>query len=950
MGKLNLTLDEATLLKTYRISSLAPSRWEDIDHDAGGSVAGALSNEQREGENDPLGLLRGIDVEGMDLETKASILVSSKSFDPKAFLSTIHPNATYQDLAQGVRHLQAALDSRSEAIRVLVEDNFDRFVAVKSSTDTLYETMKQRDGFLEGSETGEYGTGSLREKLKQATVKADQVFIPVLENASKATKVRSTLSVFDRSKFFFNLPGSLAEYIEQGKYEAALRDYKKGKFLLESRPGQLLPNAAGIDASTDFDRQQRRIFDKVWVAVEKVMTEMKNTLLTKLREPSRGIDEQEKTIEILLDLSVPDAVWVYLDSQHRHIMEQMRDSHKKCKAAFDEAIINMPPEATDKSKQVDHLRECLSAQESRQTEPVFAQSPSAEAWNGVLALVKNDSEVMLTGLPMFWRIGRGHLDGKFKKVQTTSVRSSQQAQAMALDIVKLYVSLLSEFFALSDKSVVSPSSTEPPPPPFVPVGTNSAITAFYLLKIIAEINDCVNDVAGIELGMEANSTMKSLLESARWMFEDALAAAWCRDANLIYLLETWELSPAEPSTTHFLTRLHFFQRHNISSALKIAGGSENSSSSSSKSKKNNVPADFAAKVAKTFFDALTLFLDGLLQLVNEDSPVPLPDQLPAKATQTTTSVRAAFDFTDANSRLLLVVSNLGHMGRSLFPSLISQFEASFAVSVDSERRTLMDVVQEMDRLMFDYYIKQKSATVNTILRDGIINSRIDWFDTPRPTEIRTYMYDVLLFLVGVHAQVSSVAKSLLERSLHALVEDLAREALECFTKVERFGMGGMLRATLEIEFMHQTMVQYVTPAASQTLTQIYGAISQAYTRKPGGTENLQQELDGVKKTLGETRRATAIDFLCFRPPRKDKDKEKGKDGKDGENERGSSARPSARSATSERGERIELGSSRSTRTRDSEKSDRKDRDRDPSRTRAGGVDRSDTASGRTYRD
>lgn len=78
--------------------------------------------------------------------------------------------------------------------------------------------------------------------------------------------------------------------------------------------------------------------------------------------------------------------------------------------------------------------------------------------------------------------------------------------------------------------------------------------------------------------------------------------------------------------------------------------------------------------------------------------------------------------------------------------------------------------------------------------------------------------------------------------------------------------------------MHQTLVQYVTPAASQTLTQIYAAISQAYTRRPGGTENLQLELDGVKRTLSDTRRATAIDFLCFRPARKeekDKDKERG---------------------------------------------------------------------------
>ena len=63
--------------------------------------------------------------------------------------------------------------------------------------------------------------------------------------------------------------------------------------------------------------------------------------------------------------------------------------------------------------------------------------------------------------------------------------------------------------------------------------------------------------------------------------------------------------------------------------------------------------------------------------------------------------------------------------------------------------------------------------------------------------------------------------------------------------------------------MHQTLGRYVTPAAAKTLSELYNRISQAYARRPGD-ENLQANLDGVKKILAETRRATGIEFLCFR--------------------------------------------------------------------------------------
>lgn len=44
--------------------------------------------------------------------------------------------------------------------------------------------------------------------------KADTVFFPILENALKAQKLQSTLSIFEKSKFFFNLPGSILASIK----------------------------------------------------------------------------------------------------------------------------------------------------------------------------------------------------------------------------------------------------------------------------------------------------------------------------------------------------------------------------------------------------------------------------------------------------------------------------------------------------------------------------------------------------------------------------------------------------------------------------------------------------------------------------------------------------------------------------------------------------------------
>lgn len=183
-------------------------------------------------------------------------------------------------------------------------------------------------------------------------------------------------------------------------------------------------------------------------------------------------------------------------------------------------------------------------------------------------------------------------------------------------------------------------------------------------------------------------------------------------------------------------------------------------------------------------------------------------------------------------RLLLVIANFGHLTKILIPSMITQLENAFGISLEVDRQvscgdlgspcnegltsilqTLMTVVGELDKTLFDGYLKPKASVVTSIMRAGILDPKMDWYETPQPTgrlsllrrpdvdslvptEIRTYMYQTLMYLVKIHAQVSSVSEQLVERTICSLVDDLSEEALRCFKQVKRFGMGGMLRVSV----------------------------------------------------------------------------------------------------------------------------------------------------------
>ena len=182
--------------------------------------------------------------------------------------------------------------------------------------------------------------------------------------------------------------------------------------------------------------------------------------------------------------------------------------------------------------------------------------------------------------------------------------------------------------------------------------------------------------------------------------------------------------------------------------------------------------------------------------------------------------------------------------------------------MEEDLTTVGEVSSQLDGILFDDYVKRKSRAVSEILEQGILAEGIDWERIGKPVAVHAFIYRALLALVQTHAHVRSVAEPLVTRTITRLVDDLTGTTLASFQRIPRFGLGGMLQATLEIEFLHQTLSAFIGPQAEARLKQVYETISVRYKRVD--TENLQAELERVKQILVASRKATALEFLCFR--------------------------------------------------------------------------------------
>ncbi|KAJ2349033.1 Exocyst complex component S5, partial [Coemansia erecta] len=390
-----------------------------------------------------------------DMAYRAQFSISSRSFSPAAFMHTVHGDTPYGEMVQGARLLRESVTQGTEALKILVHNNFDRFVDARIKIDQLYEEMKTRSL----NDRAEFGTRAFNQSLQSTTHKADEIYNPIIERRARAEKIRSTLSVIERYKFYFNLPSSLIEYTRKGRFDVAVREYKKGRQLLQA----VTDDDVGNSSSAMTDDQQAtalgKIFQHVWNEVQESVVELRNALFRRLGQPSRPYSEQENVIRHLLEIDPgeTDPVAFYLERQHMWIVEKMEEDYREHRlkavqpvyrgagAASKVAAASAGREPTlDTERRADELSRALNI-ESFEDFPAFSHGRDAEfhAWKQIYAAVRALSQTLVRRLPDFWKLCQAYMEEMYQKPAAPGV-GRRRRQGLNLEKVSKCHTLLEE--------------------------------------------------------------------------------------------------------------------------------------------------------------------------------------------------------------------------------------------------------------------------------------------------------------------------------------------------------------------------------------------------------------------------------------------------------------------------------------------------------------------------
>ncbi|CZT00710.1 related to SEC5 protein [Rhynchosporium graminicola] len=862
-----------------------------------------------------------------DPRLRNRFLLSSTTFSPALFLSQVHSTASTQSLLDGLDVLSRSIDQKSASLKVLVESNFERFVRAKATIDNVYTEMKyrgleppqtpqprrahsrhaSRNSFRtsSGNQAGmaiatpdvrkknaltkesEYGVLGIKTPLLDVSAKAEEVWGPALGGREKEDSLKVMGGTVERYKELYEVGAAVTDSIKRKDYESIVEEYTKAKRFADN--ARRLSDALGSTPPTDSQIFQLLLAARVWKDVEDQIEGFK-------RETWRRLIAMQ---------SVPTRTGGQgaLQDQHMELIGVLLELGSKIQTTSERSKI-----------EIEILRRRLANNDRPTTQMIASHLRSLGRHNGEDKPTSVDSteiidlwEKLHTFLSImlgrdgilgevveFWQTVQSFIDGKAQKALPVGIDGASRehhrlSDQGTIDLQKGTVELIDMIReTLRDTRFHLDPNNLPPPSPkrgetwekhaFWPPWSNSLSGVHYLGKLLVLVGTGASEMAAVSpVGNGDGSALerlRGLVGEARERCVIAICAAWNKDAENIKVLEDWRRSPEKRDLTRMPAYFGAFESAVLTGMQKILYISEAMAKSDSTNVVLPPPAKLLQMVRSQFVTTLYRSLSGMVENAEksfkkaDDDWTTDNDGLASPvAMVVATSIGAGtVNASDRNVRMLLTLSNLQALRTDVVPHLTTQFENAFSVKLTEETKTIRDVLGQIDARLFQSYTRPAVNALSVTIREGILSP--DWSpkSTEKPREVRAYVYEALLSLVLVHSQVSTTASTLTAQVLSYLLEQTSRELLEAFKARQRYNLAELMQATLDLEFVAQTLSQYTTERASEIQSSIYQELDK-------GTDNdarskLQAELPEMRAVLKRLRDGSKSEFACFKKSRR----------------------------------------------------------------------------------
>lgn len=813
---------------------------------------------QTNASQDPLGT--GTDVFGYklteeqleDFYPEGSGNILSDNFHPGWFLLEKHSDTEFITLRGGLKYLRHEESRRAADPLVFVKENVATFLDAVDTLRNVQHDMLRDESNCDG--------GSIVEKLESfvqgASKNAEGLFQDVLGRKDDADRTRNALNVLQRFRFLFSLPQCIERNIQLGEYEMVISDYARAKSLF---------------AGTDI-----KIFKRVLQEVEAKIEGFRQHLKLKLSDLPSPLEDQKRLIRYLVDLDYQgDPAWECLANQKDWLLKLLMSSQEDHKSKDSVPLLQVDSAKVDLDIRASRSALSLASYRSESLGILGVSSPpnktsSVEcSMKGVSAVpqrvlfVEELSELLIEGLPDLWKLGQAYFNGDL--AADSSSGSSKQLNAteqkrktfedMIHDVASLYADLIKAAFFPSSPAVLSISSKEKQSSSWQSPADG---VGAWLPSCVRHVRSCMESLQKLSLPPQALERIKKLVGDLRLLCAKEVFKEAIEDIKSLHCNELWSLESQEGVGR--ITSLPLMFENIVMETLHtlremVTHGAE------TERRKNIQLKTSAVDLFKDMFEAFIECLQHLafqpdqesdkvsLSGPQESSSIGSQDNLERSSLSTMEDSTPVID-----ERLLIVLNNCRYVRNNVLSKLVDCFRSNDYPVSDKLKKDLTSELNDLEGKIFDAYIEQKADPLIAYVEPGMTICDFKWHNCLPPKDVRSYVKEVLMNLVTVHAQVFAVSEELLTQVLCRLTDMLADEFCRLVSAVKTFTSAGAVTAHLEARAIQEALAAYLT----QHSREMFQA---TFSKVPAITKDSDKRL--IEALMTTFKRRMRFQLQCF---------------------------------------------------------------------------------------